>query len=143
MNRAGHVGAVLLALSPFIHKLGIQFVVFAAIFTVLPDIDIILRVKHREYTHNITFGALLTLAAFFVFRQVGIPEILSLSVFVAVVIHIIVDAFTMQKFPPFYPFSRRRIAFKVFRGDNPAINAGYFILGALAFVYFAGGGYAG
>ncbi len=143
MNRPGHVGVVLLTLSPFIHKLGIQFVVFAAIFTVLPDVDIVLRVKHREYTHNITFGALLTLAAFFVFRQVGIPEILSLSVFVAVVIHIIVDAFTMQKFPPFYPFSKKRVAFKVFRSDNPAINAGSFILGSLAFVYFAGGGYAG
>ncbi len=143
MNRAGHVGAVLLTLSPFINKLGVQFVVFAAFFTVLPDIDIVLRVKHREYTHNITFGVLLTLTAFFLFRYAGIPEFLSLSVFVAVIIHIIVDAFTVQKFPPFYPFSKRRVAFKLFRSDNPAINAGSFILGSLAFVYFAGGGYAG
>jgi len=144
MNRLGHVGLTLLLLSPFMSKLGVQFVLFSAAFAILPDIDIVLRIKHREYTHNITFGVIATIAAFFFFRAVGIREIMALSAFVAVIIHIAADAFTMQKFPPLFPFSRKRVAFKVFRSDNAAVNASSFVLGSLAFVYFAsGGGYAG
>lgn len=47
MNRFGHVGFTLLLLSPFMSKLGTQFVLFSALFAVLPDIDIVLKVKHR------------------------------------------------------------------------------------------------
>jgi inner membrane protein len=142
MNRFGHLGSTLLILSPFTQKLGVEFVVLAAIFSMLPDVDLVLRIKHREYTHNFTFAAIATLLFFFLFRALKIPEIFSLAAFAAVTIHIVVDAFTMQRFPPFYPFSRKRVAFKVFRSDNVAINAFSFILGSLAFVYFAGGGNA-
>ncbi|WP_230972450.1 metal-dependent hydrolase [Archaeoglobus neptunius] len=141
MNRPGHIGATLLLLSPFIPRIGTEFVVLAAAFSLLPDIDILLRVKHREYTHNITFGVIMTLTAFFAFKHTKIPPLLSLAIFTAVIIHILVDALTMQKFPPFYPFSKKRVAFRVFRSDNPAVNGASFVLGSLAFVYFAGGGY--
>lgn len=142
MNRPGHVGATLLILSPFIPKLGVEFVALAAVFSMLPDVDLVLKIRHREYTHNFTFAAIATLLFFFLFRYAGIPEILALTVFAAVSIHIAVDALTMQKFPPFFPFSRKRVAFKVFRSDNSAVNAGAFILGSIAFVYYAGGGNA-
>jgi inner membrane protein len=144
MNRLGHIGFTLLVLSPFMSRLGIHFVLFAAAFAILPDIDILLRVKHREYTHNITFAVVATIAAFFLFRMARVKEILALSAFVAVVIHIVADSFTMQKFPPFFPFSKKRVAFRVFKSNNPVINASSFILGSLSFVYFAsGGGYVG
>ncbi len=144
MNRLGHIGFTLLVLSPFISKLGIHFILFAAIFAVLPDIDILLRMKHREYTHNITFAVLVTIVAFFLFRAMRVEELLALSAFVAIIIHIFADSFTMQKFPPFFPFSKKRVAFRVFKSNNPLINASSFILGFLSFVYFAsGGGYVG
>jgi len=144
MNRLGHIGFTFLVLSPFISKLGIHFILFAAIFAVLPDIDILLRMKHREYTHNITFAVLVTIVAFFFFRAMRVEELLALSAFAAVLIHIFADSFTMQKFPPFFPFSKKRVAFRVFKSNNPLINASSFILGFLSFVYFAsGGGYVG
>lgn len=140
MNRPGHVGVTMLALSPFIPKLGVEFVAMAALFSMLPDIDIILRIRHREYTHNFTFATLATLLFFFMFRYAHLPEILSLAVFVSITIHILVDSLTMQKFPPFFPFSKKRIAFRVFRSNKGLVNGSAFILGALCFVYFAGGG---
>jgi len=139
MNRFGHVGFTLLLLSPFMSKLGTQFVLFSALFAVLPDIDIVLKVKHREYTHNVTFGAISTLIVFVIFKSVGIDGMLSLSAFVAVSIHIIADSLTMQKFPPFYPFSKKRVAFRIFRSNNAAVNILSFTLGLLAFIYFASG----
>lgn len=140
MNRAGHFGFALLLLSPFISKLGLEFVLMTAIFSMLPDIDMVLRIKHREYTHNFTFAAISTAIFFFTFRMLKIPELLSLSVFLAVSIHILVDMLTMQKFPPLYPFSKKRVALRVFRSDNGLVNGGVFILGTMEFVYFAGGG---
>lgn len=139
MNRFGHVGFTLLLLSPFMSKLGTQFVLFSALFAVLPDIDIVLKVKHREYTHNVTFGAISTLIVFVIFKSVGIDGMLSLSAFVAVSIHIIANYLTMQKFPPFYPFSKKRVAFRIFRSNNAAVNILSFTLGSLAFIYFASG----
>ena len=140
MNRPGHVGATLLILSPFIPRLGVEIVALAAIFSMLPDVDLVLKVKHREYTHNFTFAAIMTVLFFFLFRYWDIPEMLALSVFAAVSIHIAVDACTMQKFPPLFPFSRKRVALRLFRSDNSVVNAGVFILGSIAFVYFGGGG---
>ena len=142
MNRPGHVGSTLLILSPLIPELGVEFVALAAVFSMLPDVDMVLKVKHREYTHNFTFAAIMTLLFFFIFRYLDISGILALSVFAAVSIHIAVDALTMQKFPPFFPFYRKRVALRLFRSDNSAVNLGAFITGSVAFVYFAGGGNA-
>ncbi len=133
MNRLGHIGFALLVLSPIAKIAGADFVVLAAILGLLPDIDIVLRVKHREYTHNFTLAAVAALLIF------PLSLTASLAAFVGVSLHIAADLLTKQKFPPFFPFSRKRYALGIFRSDNAVVNATLFILGALAFIRFAGG----
>ncbi len=133
MNRFGHVGFTMLTLSPLTRYLGVDFVILATVFALLPDIDILLRLKHREYTHNLTFAAL---SAFVAFVISGAR--LALAALAGITTHIIADLLTIQKFAPLYPISRKRVAFKLFRSDNPIANSISFILGFLSLVYFTG-----
>ncbi len=133
MNRFGHVGFTMLTLSPLTRYVGVDFVILATVFSLLPDIDILLRLRHREYTHNLTFAAL---SAFVAFVVSGVR--LALAALAGITTHILADLLTMQKFAPLYPFSRRRVALKLFRSDNSVVNTMSFILGFLSFMYFTG-----
>ncbi len=139
MNRPGHVGLSLLVLSPFMKTLGVGFVAVATVFTLAPDIDLVLRIKHRAYTHNVTFAvfmALLAAAFTTFFGNHSNVFAVALAAFTGVVIHVIADLMTIQKFPPLYPFSGKKVAFKLFRSDNAAINSSAFIAGVFSFLFF-------
>ena len=139
MNRPGHVGLSLLILSPFMKVLGVGFVAVATVFTLSPDVDLVLKIKHRAYTHNITFAVFMALlaAAFTAFfgRHSNVFAV-ALAAFTGVVVHVIADLMTIQRFPPLYPFSRKKVAFKLFRSDNAAINSSVFVAGVFAFLFF-------
>ena len=132
MNRLGHLGLTLLVFSPLSKVLGVDFVITASLLGLLPDIDLAVRLRHREYTHNFTFAALMALLVS------RINAKLALATFASISLHVLADLLTMQKFPPLYPFSRKRYALKLFRSNDPTLNFTLFILGIFAFIRFAG-----
>ncbi len=136
MNRFGHIGSTLILLSPFVKELGTKFLIVATLFSLTPDIDLALHLKHRYYTHNVTFAALMGIMSYFIFTKIGLSPLLSLAAFVGVCIHVFVDMLTMYKFPPLYPFYRKKVGFKLFRSDDQFINNTTFVVGVLFAAYF-------
>lgn len=133
MNRIGHIGVTLLAFSPLIWRFDVSAMLFVIFLTIAPDVDLLFKVEHRKYTHNITFAFLVSMLVFFTLKS----TILSLLVFLSVMLHIAVDLLTVKKFAPFYPFSQKRYAFGLFKSNNTAINYFSFIIGLFLFLYFS------
>lgn len=133
MNRPGHIGLALLFLSPFIAKFELNNVLIAVALTVSPDIDLLLRIEHRKYTHNVTFAILISILVFMFLKNFW----LSFLVFLSILIHILSDLLTIQKFAPLYPFSKKKYALKLFKSNNTAINTAVILLGMASFAYFS------
>ncbi len=136
MNRFGHIGSTLILLSPFVKELGAKFLIVATFFSLTPDIDLALHLKHRYYTHNISFAVLMSAISYLIFTKIGLNPLLSLAAFVGVCIHILVDMLTMYKFPPLYPFYRKKVGFKLFKSSDRFINNITFVIGVLFAAYF-------
>ncbi|RLI73209.1 hypothetical protein DRO97_07890 [Archaeoglobales archaeon] len=137
MQKIGHFGFSILVLSLFLNYFTLAQILLIAAISILPDIDIKLRVKHRKYTHNITAALIpgLTMALIFYYHSLN-PFKGFLIGFVGIVLHISADLLTFQKFPPLFPFSQKLVAFKIFRSNNKIINSLFFILGVVALTYF-------
>ena len=140
MNRPGHLGFALLILSPLMQFTGLEFVIVTAFFSLTPDVDLILNIRHRAYTHNITFGAILALiSALMVLFVLEVPTKsfeYAIAAFTGVAIHITADLFTIQKFAPLYPFSGKKVALKLFRSNSVPVNTTLFMLGVFSFIFF-------
>jgi len=136
MYRRGHIGLSLLILSPFINTLGLEFVALSVFFSIIPDLDVRLGIRHRGITHNITFAAFLTVVLCYILYIFDLEIFLSFSAFVGIVLHLIGDLITHQKFAPLYPFVRRRIAFKIVKSNNRFVNDLLLLAGTLTFTYF-------
>ncbi|MEM1593294.1 MAG: metal-dependent hydrolase [Archaeoglobaceae archaeon] len=133
MNRLGHLGFSLLLLSPLLKFFPISYVLFAIALAMLPDIDLVLRVKHRKYTHNVTFALLIAVLSYVLLASF----LLSILAFLSVLLHVIADLMTKQKFAPLYPFSQKKFALKLFRSDNKSVNYIVFLLGLISFMHFS------
>lgn len=136
MNRFGHIGFALLVLSPFIGKFDLNSILIAVALTVSPDIDLLFKIEHRKYTHNITFGFLIGLLVFMLSKSFWLAFLVLISIFA----HILVDLLTIQKFAPLYPFSKKKYALKLFKSKNTAINTAVLLLGLASFAYFSNAG---
>jgi inner membrane protein len=140
MNRPGHLGFALLILSPLMKFTDVNFVVITTLFSLTPDVDMILKIRHRAYTHNVTFGALLALASalitVFVLKAPTKGFEYALAAFTGVAIHIIADLLTIQKFAPLYPFSNKKMSLRLLRSNNAVVNASLFVLGVFSFIFF-------
>ncbi|MEM4292333.1 MAG: metal-dependent hydrolase [Archaeoglobaceae archaeon] len=133
MNRLGHLGFSLLLLSPLLKFFPISYVLFAIALAMLPDIDLVLRVEHRKYTHNVTFALLIAVLSYVLLASF----LLSILAFLSVLLHVIADLMTKQKFAPLYPFSKKKYALKLFRSDNKSVNYIVFLLGLISFMHFS------
>ncbi|MEM5823903.1 MAG: metal-dependent hydrolase [Archaeoglobaceae archaeon] len=133
MNRLGHLGFSLLLLSPLLKFFPISYVLFAIALAMLPDIDLVLRVEHRKYTHNVTFALLIAVLSYVLLASF----LLSILAFLSVLLHVIADLMTKQKFAPLYPFSQKKYALKLFRSDNKSVNHIVFLLGLISFMHFS------
>lgn len=133
MNRPGHIGLALLILSPLLAKFDLNSILIAVALTISPDIDLLLRLEHRKYTHNITFASLVAILVFVFSRNFWLAFLVLLSIFA----HITADLLTMQKFAPLYPFSKKKYALKLFKSNNTAINTAVLLLGIASFAYFS------
>ncbi|MET1124794.1 MAG: metal-dependent hydrolase [Archaeoglobaceae archaeon] len=130
-NRLGHIGASL-TLSLFFPP---DVTLIAALLSLSPDTDLVLGLKHREYTHNVAFASLVAAVALVLFgRTVAIAS------FAAVLLHILLDLTTKQKFPALFPLSRKRYGLRLFRSNSTLLNSSLLVVGVLVFVW--GNGYA-
>lgn len=133
MNRPGHIGLALLLFSPLLTNFDLNFVLIAVALTIAPDIDLILRIEHRKYTHNITFASIVAILVFMVTKSSWLAFLVLLSIFA----HIVADLLTVQKFAPLYPFSKKKYALKLFKSNNTAVNTAVLLLGIASFAYFS------
>lgn len=133
MNRFGHIGFALLVLSPLIDKFDLGYILIAVASTLFPDIDLRLKIGHRKYTHNITFGFLVGILVFMLSKSSWLAFLVLMSIFA----HILADLLTIQKFAPLYPFSKKKYALKLFKSNNTAINTAVLLLGLASFAYFS------
>lgn len=145
MYRLGHLGVVAVAYAPIgAYLLGelrpilaLAGFVTVIVATMLPDADMRLPgVPHRGPTHTPLFAAMSSLALFFVLLAVRVPidlaSILSGSVALAVLAHILADAITPMGVPhPLWPLRNRRIRLPPgVLASNPIANVLLFLVGA-------------
>ena len=109
----------------------------------LPDIDMELRreygieIKHRGITHTflagiifgIAFSALLGVAYGILGNFMGF-----IAGFGGTASHLLGDAFTYERFKPFYPFSKREVALGKFKSNNKTVNKTMLTVGVIAFI---------
>jgi inner membrane protein len=134
MNRIGHLGFSLFLFSPFLVLFPAKDVVSAVVFSLLPDIDLILKIKHRIYTHNFAFAFALFFTFFILLGDIK----MSFFIFLGIISHILADLLTKTPFAPFYPISGKKFALKLFRSDNKIVNYSLILLGTISFAYFYG-----
>ena len=144
MYRRGHMGLTLLILSPFMKSFtdlfgdiysSVTFIVLSTLFSVLPDIDLRIGIKHRGATHSITLAILLSVILCYIFYILNLNMLFGLSAFIGITSHLIGDLITYRSFAPFYPFSKKKFSLKIVKSENRFINDALFLLGALVFSY--------
>ncbi|GBF08654.1 hypothetical protein apy_03790 [Aeropyrum pernix] len=146
MNRDGHLGMAMAIVFGAYSVLDIKsteslIVGFLIVgLSTLPDIDLALEIAHRKYTHNLAasivagllLGAVLEMGGF---KGLGFIEGF-VAGFTAVWIHILGDLLTYMEFQPFWPISRRKIALKLFKSSNRAVNRAMATLGSAIMIYY-------
>lgn len=118
-----HLIIPILFLISFFPKIEKKLIFGLAIFTILPDFDIIIPSMHRFLFHNIFFVLITALIMFFVFGRLYA----SISLFF-LSSHLIMD-FTYNGLGLFYPFYKRLIALDVGIIKNLSTNSFDFIFG--------------
>ncbi|RLI77702.1 hypothetical protein DRP05_09390 [Archaeoglobales archaeon] len=136
MQKIGHIGFAMLVLAPFYGCLTLPQILLTSAISTLPDLDIKLRVKHRQYTHNVTAAVILGVFVATIFYYNGLSLFKGFLIgFTGIILHIIADLPTFQKFPPLYPFNKKMVAFRLFRSNNKTVNMLLFLVGVCVLTY--------
>ena len=142
MNVKGHMGFSLAIVFGFLSILQLkaqQYLVAGLLivaFSMLPDIDLRLEIKHRTVTHNIFFALLAGLGLGFLFMEpIGFYTGFSVGFF-SVTLHIMADLLTMMEFKPLWPFSDRSIALKIFLASDKKANNILWSIGSITFFIY-------
>lgn len=110
-------------------KNSIKYLLFYTIIASLPDFDIVFGFIlwgktgvniHQLYTHNLSFVLIITLLTFFLSKK---DKKITLFVFFALLSHLILDLFVIDKKPPigimlFFPFSLKLFNIPILSGVN-------------------------
>lgn len=146
MYKEGHAGLSFLLFSPFMlvfraMSAEMSYVVLTCLLMVtlssIPDLDIQWGIKHRGITHTFLFGAVVgVLFAILIGYAYGSLGWLMgfIAGFGATASHLLGDAFTYSPFRPFYPFSKKEVAYGFFKASNKKANAAMLSVGIIAFI---------
>ena len=112
MSRKGHFLFSLLLAYIFFRiqynkAIALILAIIAAYFSSLPDLDLVLGIKHRTITHSLIFSLIPLILANFI-NNIYISLILKI-IGIAIFTHLIGDSFTTMGVMPFYPFSKYKI----------------------------------
>ena len=147
MRAEGHVGFSLILSCPLMLYLTrggifniqtsiVALMVIASVSTV-PDLDIRLEIKHRYYTHNITFTTILSAVIAYIASKAGISFIQAFIVcFLGIVSHLLIDLFNYVGLPLAYPLSKKRYSLKIVTARNRAANKALFTMGVTSLVLY-------
>jgi len=140
MHREGHIGFSLIVLALVMFALdawdykSLITALIAIGFSTFPDVDLKLGIAHRKWTHNVFAGLLIGIAFGWITEMSGLSfEVGFVGAFGGIVLHILGDLLTYRSFAPLWPVSKRKVAFGLFRSDNPIANKLMLILGLVIF----------
>ena len=102
-------------------------------FSILPDIDLRLEMRHRRYTHNLLASALIGVAT----SQAGLGFSMGFATcLLGYVCHILGDLLTYMSFPPLWPIIKKEVSLRLFRSSDRAVNSAFMTIGSLALIAF-------
>ena len=109
----------------------------SAFFSVLPDIDLKLEVKHRRYTHNILMALSVSLLVGLLTQYVNLGFMLGfMSCLLGFLCHITGDLLTYMAFPPLWPFVKKEISLRLFSSSNKVVNGLFMVLGVMILIFY-------
>jgi len=143
VDRRGHAGLTLVVASLIAQVLGLAlqegllFISLSAAFSVLPDIDLRLELRHRRYTHNLLAALLASALIGMATSQAGLGFPMGFATcLLGCLCHILGDLLTYMSFPPLWPFVRKEVSLRLFRSSDRAVNSAFMALGSLALIAF-------
>ncbi|ADC66274.1 membrane-bound metal-dependent hydrolase [Ferroglobus placidus DSM 10642] len=102
------------ALASFLTK-DANFLFATGLFGILSDIDVLLKIKHRGFTHSLLFLFLILYLVYIFDRS------LLIFAFIGLTSHIFLDSLTKSGVQLFYP-AKRRFRILTFRYDSVILN---------------------
>jgi len=143
VDRRGHAGLALVVASLIAQALGLSlqeglfFILLSATFSVLPDIDLRLELKHRRYTHNVLAALLASALIGAATGQAGLGFPIGFATcLLGYLCHILGDLLTYMSFPPLWPIVKKEVSLRLFRSSDRAVNSAFMTVGSLALVAF-------
>ncbi|MHC1636953.1 MAG: metal-dependent hydrolase [Candidatus Nezhaarchaeales archaeon] len=143
MNRAGHVGFTLTVVGLALYVLNftssnyLLLLMLSALFSVLPDVDLRLEVKHRRYTHNIFVALIASVFMGLLTQHVNLSFTLGfIACLSGFLCHIAGDLLTYMSFPPLWPIVKKEVSLKLFSSNNKIINGLLMVLGMTILVFY-------
>ena len=103
------------ALASFLTK-DANFLFATGLFGILSDIDILLRIKHRGFTHSLLFLFLIIYLVYLLDKSIVI------FAFIGLASHIFLDSLTKSGVQLLYP-AKKRFRILTFRYDSIVLNA--------------------
>jgi len=143
VDRRGHAGFALVVASLIAQALGLAlqegllFISLSATFSVLPDIDLRLELRHRRYTHNVLVALLASALIGVTTSQAGLGFPMGFSTcLLGYLCHILGDLLTYMSFPPLWPIVKKEVSLRLFRSSDKAVNSAFMAVGSLALIAF-------
>ncbi len=143
MDRRGHAGLALAVASLMAQALGLAlqdgllFISLSATFSVLPDIDLRLELKHRRYTHNVLAALLASTLVGVATSQASLGFLIGFATcLVGYFCHILGDLLTYMSFPPLWPIVKSEVSLRLFKSSDRVVNSAFMSLGSLALIAF-------
>ena len=103
----------------------------------IPDIDIAWELKHRGVTHTFLagsiFGVFFAVIMGYFYGAWGLVMGF-IAGFGGTTSHLLGDVFSYHPLTPLYPFSNRKVAFRLFKASNRIVNSTIFLIGVVAFI---------
>jgi len=143
VDRRGHAGLALVVSSLMAQALGLAlqeglfFISLSATFSVLPDIDLRLELRHRRYTHNLLAALLTSTLIGVATSQAGLGFPIGFATcLLGYLCHILGDLLTYMSFPPLWPIVKKEVGLRLFRSSDRAVNSAFMTVGSLALIAF-------
>lgn len=118
-------------------QVGLLFISLSATFSVLPDVDLRLELRHRRYTHNLLAALLASTLIGVVTSQAGLGFVMGFATcLLGYLCHILGDLLTYMSFPPLWPIAKKEVSLNLFRSGDRAVNSAFMFTGSLALIAF-------
>lgn len=143
VNREGHVGLTLAVTSLMLQAIdvelqkGVLLILLLSFLSVLPNIDLRLKIKHRKYTHNVFVAIPASTLLGLLTNHVGLGLLIGFTVcLLGFLCHILGDLLTYSSFPPLWPAVKREVSLKLFKSSDKVVNSFFMFVGLLSFLLF-------